>query len=62
MTREEAKEAAKVMLAYAEGKDIEYRNYKGDRWKTISAERDELANFNWGSHDYRIKQGVAYPH
>lgn len=50
MTREEAKKAAEVMMAYADGKEIEMRDRARGPWKQIKA-----AHFNWELFDYRIK-------
>lgn len=48
MTREEARKAAEVMLAYADGKEIEYL-YNGE-WE------DALnPTFDWYEEEYRIK-------
>ena len=51
MTREEARKAAEVMLAYADGKKIEYCR-KGDYvWFPATT-----PNFAWSSTDYRVKK------
>lgn len=50
MTREEAKKAAEVMMAYADGKEIEMRDRARKPWTQIKA-----AHFNWELFDYRIK-------
>ena len=55
MTREEARKAAEVMLAYADGKEIEYKNGALKDWGITS-----VPTFNWGSNDYRIKPGSKY--
>ena len=55
MTREEARKAAEVMLAYADGKEIEYKNGALKDWSITS-----VPTFNWGSNDYRIKPGPKY--
>ena len=55
MTREEARKAAEVMLAYADGKEIEYKNGALKDWSITS-----VPTFNWGSNDYRIKPGSKY--
>lgn len=49
MTREEAREAAEVMLAYANGKEMEFRSVTLD-WHSITH-----PNFNWEHSKYRIK-------
>ena len=49
MTREEARKAAEVMLAYANGEEIEY-NVKGcNNWMKVDS-----PSFNW-DWEYRIK-------
>ncbi len=58
MTREEARKAAEVMKAYAEGKTVE-SNYK------YGSTRDYYCpainpDFNWESYDYRIKPEPKY--
>lgn len=56
MTREDARKAAKVMLAYADGKEIECCQ-KGcnDDWRII-----DTAHFNWDGIRYRIKPQLKY--
>lgn len=54
MTREEAKVAANVMEAYANGKEIQYFNDDGE-WITT---RRPL--FNWDKLKYRIKPEPKY--
>lgn len=60
MTREEARKAAEVMMAYAEGKEIEFKNGKGmeDEWYNYNSHFQPL--FNWGETDYRIKKEPTY--
>lgn len=53
MTREEARKAAEVMLAYANGKEIETETYKG--WTVI-----EDPKFGWDYQKYRIKPEPKY--
>ena len=55
MNREEARKAAEVMLAYADGKEVEWA-YKGENsWgKAIPI------SFNWNIYDYRIKSQSKY--
>lgn len=50
MTREEARKAAEVMIAYANGEKIEMRDRERDHWM-----QGKTVNFNWGVFDYRIK-------
>ena len=58
MTREEAREAAEVMLAYADGKKMEYKSRGSDKWEEI--EDFALPNFNWNNYEYRIKPEPTY--
>ena len=57
MTREELKEAAKVMEAYANGKEIQCNdNYLGNgEWVTTDG-----PSFNWEKYAYRIKPEHKY--
>lgn len=57
MTRKEAREAAEVMLAYADGKKIEYRNL--DKWYPSIG----FPLFNWSGkgNTYRIKPEEPTP-
>ena len=59
MTREEARKAAEVMLAYADGKEIEWKDRSGLRnnGKWVS---NNLVHFNWENNDYRIKPEPKY--
>lgn len=54
MTREEAKNAAEIMMAYAEGKEIEICDSRKE-WKI-----SQCPAFNWGECHYRIKQEPSY--
>ena len=58
MTREEARKAAEVMLAYADGKQIEYKVRGGDEWRPINELDTPL--FDWNSTKYRIKPESTY--
>ncbi len=53
MTREEARKAAEVMLAYADGKEIEVK--MGDKW--VSSYK---VSFNWFDFEYRVKPEPKY--
>ena len=55
MTREEARTAAELMLAYADGKEIEYRQRGKREWQSSST-----IVFNWGHYDYRLKKEPTY--
>ena len=59
MTRDEARKAAEVMLAYADGKEIEYKptGIKGIQyWNTTNGN----PAFNWCENSYRIKPESKY--
>ena len=60
MTREEARKAAEVMKAYADGKKIEYKSnaIMNDKW--FGYDDDSLPKFNWRENDYRIKPEPTY--
>ena len=49
MTPEETRQAAEVMLAFAEGKKIEYRNEANENWTPITDPA-----WAWECSDYRI--------
>lgn len=56
MTRDEARKAAEIMLAYADGEKIEYRpESSDDMWLPATA-----PCFDWNSTDYRIKKEPTY--
>ena len=50
MTREEAKKAAEVMMAYANGEKVEGRKRGGAEWRESA-----LPVFNWCRYEYRVK-------
>lgn len=56
MTREQARKAAEVMLAYADGKTIECLADDEIGWVTVV----KSASFNWCDCDYRIKGSPKY--
>lgn len=61
MTREEARELAKVMIAYADGKDIEHRLYGTNKWATFNGnDKDHHLSFNFSKYAYRIKKKPTY--
>ena len=55
MTREEIKEAAKVMEAYDNGKEIQFLNEEDDKWIDTP-----IPLFNWDKYTYRIKPEPKY--
>ena len=55
MTREEARKAAEVMLAYANGKEIEWRCKLRGSWSRVTD-----PDFDWEGVDYRIKPESKY--
>lgn len=59
MTREEAKKAAEVMMAYANGKEIEFC-HDGENWNLCIGDGDDLLGFDFSRFEYRIKQEPTY--
>ena len=57
MTREEAKELLPIIKAFAEGKEIQYKNFL-DEWTDI--EENEGLSFICPPSDYRIKPQPKY--
>lgn len=55
MTRDNAKRAAEVMMAYAEGKEVEYYSTKDNEWYSV-----DVPMFDWSIFNYRIKQEPKY--
>jgi hypothetical protein len=53
MTREKAREAAAVMLAYAGGKPVEYKDHGDTEWHLPP--KDGHLSFDWWKTNYRIK-------
>lgn len=49
MTPEETRQAAAVMIAYAEGKPIQWRLDKDDDWQEAEAPR-----WDWVCNEYRV--------
>lgn len=61
MTREEARNAAEVILAYADGKTIECRFKSGrGEWKDAILDKNGTLDFEWNMIDYRIKSEPTY--
>ena len=59
MDRNEARKAAEVMLAYADGKEIEWKDKSGLR-NSGEWVPNKLIHFNWEANDYRIKPEPKY--
>ena len=55
MTREEARKAAQVMQAYADGAEIEFANVRSDDERR-SYLRLTHPSFDWSEYNYRVKQ------
>jgi hypothetical protein len=53
VTREQAREAAAVMLAWADGKEVEFKLNQGSLWTTSSTNQE--LGFDWSVFTYRIK-------
>ena len=60
MTREEAKQLAEILTAYADGKDIEYKMKTVDKWNTWNAKNATTLRFVFDDYDYRIKKEPIY--
>lgn len=67
MTREEARKAAEVMMAFAEGKDIEFRLKHNNIWYTYDGDTaidgEKIIHnleFDFTKFDYRIKKEPTY--
>ena len=58
MTKEEARKAAEVMMAYADGKEIEFKSKKAENWRLC--EEKGVLLFNWQDSEYRIKKEPTY--
>lgn len=54
MTREEARKAAEVMLAYANGEEVETLSLNG---KHVFI---KTPSFNWGEREYRVKRKSTF--
>lgn len=59
MTREEARKKAELMMAYADGKDIEFRQ-AGENWDICKGDSYDELEFNFNICEYRIKQEPTY--
>ena len=55
MTREETRKAAEVMLAYADGKDLQICGQGSNKWTDVV-----IPFFNWELNSYRIKPETKY--
>ena len=60
MTRDESRKAAEVMLAYADGKSIEFKEFKEEQWSPFIPEKDAFLCFNFDRFEYRIKKEPTY--
>lgn len=55
MTREEAKKAAEIIMAYAEGKNIEFSRWRAEDWRPCAN-----PTFQFGSYQYRVQPDPRY--
>lgn len=55
MTREEAKKIAEAMMAYAEGKNIEFSRWGAEDWQPC-----DNPSFQFGSYQYRVQPDSGY--
>lgn len=53
MTKEQAKQRAEIMLAWANGETIQYRNKRENKW--LDSDVDGGLEFNWLDFEYTIK-------
>ena len=56
ITKSATKRLAEIMLAYAEGKDIEWREVGSNVWHDL----DEVPTWNWKKYQYRVKPTDDY--
>lgn len=59
MTREEARQAAEVLKAFADGKEIEISGKYKDNWNLIDCKRDNI-HFDFDYYDYRAVKEPQY--
>lgn len=59
MTREEARKAAEILTAYADGKEIEFKVNGSNQWETGSIKKGGLF-LDFNAIEYRIKQELIY--
>ena len=55
MTREEARKAAEAIIAYAEGKNIEFSRWRAEDWQPC-----DNPSFQFGWYNYRVKSEPEY--
>lgn len=55
MTPTQLKEAAQVMLAAAEGKQVQYMPRSTGQWVPVGWAENRSPSWDWHTHDYRIK-------
>lgn len=58
MTREEVKKAAEIMLAFADGAEIQYSHKGQNNW--LNWINESSPSFDWQTFDYRIKPEPKY--
>ena len=58
MTREEVKKAAEIMLAFADGAEIQYSHKGQNNW--LNWINESSPSFDWQAFDYRIKPKLKY--
>jgi hypothetical protein len=55
MTPDETKQAAAVMIAFAEGKKIEYKVRCGARgWEALKLDEEDGVDWDWETYEFRI--------
>lgn len=60
MTKEKARKAAEVLMAYADGKEVEFKEFRDTKWQTFKYNKDRFLCFNFDKFDYRIKKEPTY--
>lgn len=55
MTREDARKAAEIMMAYANGKDLQVSEKGKVDWCFVSS-----PSFNWWVNEYRVAPELKY--
>ena len=57
MTKEQTREAAAVMVGWADGKEVQYRSLFSDVWEDVGEDSNQA--WNWTAFLYRLKPAVT---
>lgn len=60
MTREDARKAAEVMMAYADGKEVEFREIGEPYWECVGKFDADDMGFDFSDFEYRVKKDHTY--